>query len=98
MEKMENNERYEAAKKRVKDIKAFYGHFSIYVVVMVFLLIIDLVSAGKWWVYWPVLGWGIAVAVHAVSVFGNLWGRDWEERKTRELMDKDKQMKERQRR
>lgn len=90
---MEYNERYETAKKRVKNIKGFYGHLAIYVVVMAVLFIVDFMNGGNWWVHWPVLGWGIGVAIHAVSMYGDLWGIDWEERKIRELIDKDLKVK-----
>lgn len=40
--------------------------------------------------YWPLLGWGIGIIAHALSVFGGsrFLGKDWEEKKTREFMDK----------
>jgi hypothetical protein len=36
------------------------------------------------------MGWGIAVAVHAFSVFGfgRLFGAEWEESKIEELMER----------
>jgi hypothetical protein len=38
-------------------------------------------------------GLGIGLGAHALGVFdfggGGPWGRDWEERKTREMMDKE---------
>ena len=45
-------------------------------------------SPGRWWFFWPLIGWGIAVAFHGASVFienGPL-GKSWERRKIRELM------------
>jgi hypothetical protein len=37
------------------------------------------------------MGWGIAVALHALRVFGSggLSGTDWEERKIREIMENE---------
>jgi hypothetical protein len=37
------------------------------------------------------MGWGIGLIIHAlfVFVFGPRFGADWEERKIRELMEKD---------
>jgi hypothetical protein len=39
--------------------------------------------------------WGIGLAFHALGVFGNnvFFGKDWEERKIREIMEKDKKQK-----
>jgi hypothetical protein len=46
-----------------------------------------------WWFYWALIGWGIGLGVHALAVFGfsggGPWGREWEERKMREMMDKE---------
>lgn len=87
-------ERYERAKKRVKELREFYTHLAVYVIVNTGLFLINyLTSAGTWWFYWPLIGWGIGVAAHGVSVFfeGGLLGRDWEERKIRQLMSRDHQ-------
>ena len=56
------------------------------------LVIVNLVtSPDRIWFYWPLLGWGIGLLAHAASVFmyENPWGKDWEDRKIKELMDKD---------
>ena len=88
---MDDQVRYEQAKKRVRQIEGFYVHLAVYVLVNAFLLVINLVaSPNSLWFYWPLLGWGIGIVAHAASVFGSgrVWGRDWEERKIKELMDK----------
>ena len=48
-----------------------------------------LTSPGSLWFYWPLMGWGIAVALHALRVFGTggRFGAAWEERKINELME-----------
>ncbi len=83
---MEENERYERAKRRVKELKSFYVHLATYVAVMVLLFFIDYLDKGNWWFYWPLLGWGIAVAMHALGTFSS----GWERRKIRQLMERDK--------
>ena len=63
---------------------------AIYVLVNTFLFIIDLVtSPHSWWFYWPLLGSGIGLAVHAVNVFGRtrMLGSEWEEKKIRQYMN-----------
>jgi len=91
------DEKYEKAKKRVEEIKGFYSHLIVYVSVNIVLLIINLVtSPGSLWFFWPLLGWGIGVFFHAmgVFVFSKFPGKQWEERKIKELMktmDEDKQ-------
>ena len=86
---MHSDERYRRAKRRVHEIKDFYGHFATYGGVMGLLFLIDLMTGGVWWFYWPLLGWGIGIVVHAFRVFGKGWlGSEWEQKKIRELMNK----------
>jgi len=86
--------RYERAHARVQAIKGFYTHAIAFVVVNVALLALNALVGGGWWFYWPLIGWGIGLGLHAFGVFGfggEPWGRDWEERKTREMMDKERE-------
>jgi two-component sensor histidine kinase len=84
---------YMAAKKRVEDIKGFYGHLVSYVVVNITLAAVNLIFSPKniWFVY-PLMGWGIGLAAHGFSVWGpSMWfGRAWEEKKINELLAKEK--------
>lgn len=67
---MEQKEDYKSAKRRVEAKMGFYTHLTVYVGVIAFLAIINLVtSSSVIWFHWPMLGWGIAVAIHAVAVF-----------------------------
>ena len=90
----EQQRRYDRAHARVQDLKGFYTHATAYVLVNSGLFAINLLAGGGWWFYWPLLGWGVGLGIHALSVFafggGGPWGRNWEERKTRELMDRDR--------
>ena len=96
---MENNnqideERYFIAKKRVEEIKGFYGNLTAYIIVNTGLLIINLLtSPDHLWFFWPMLGWGIGVIFHGMKVFNYMpfLGQDWEEKKIKELMDKEKE-------
>jgi len=84
---------YLKAQKRVEDIKGFYGNLTSYIVVITGLAILNLISSpSHLWFLYPAIGWGIGVAVHGMSVFNYMpfLGRDWEEKKIRELMEKDK--------
>jgi len=83
--------KYQKAKERVATLRDFYSHLTVYVIVILGLIFINLTtSPGSLWFVWPLMGWGIAVALHALRVFalGGLPGSDWEERKIRELMEK----------
>lgn len=89
---MDDQSRYESAKKRVEEIKGFYVHFAIYILVNAGLFILNVMTDSyQYWFKWPLFGWGIGVAAHAISVFGvgHLWGPDWEARKIKQIMDRD---------
>jgi hypothetical protein len=86
----EQETRYQNAKKRVEALKGFYVHLTVYVLVNLLLFTINmLTSPDSLWFYWPLMGWGIAVALHALRVFspGGRFGAEWEERKINELME-----------
>jgi transcriptional regulator with XRE-family HTH domain len=71
------------ALKYVRDLKGFYSHALTYVLVLSGLFILNwLTSPGYYWVMWPLLGWGVGLIAHGISVFEvfNLFGPDWEKR------------------
>ena len=87
---MTQEERMQRARERVSEIKGFYIHLAIFVVVLVLLFVVDAATSGGWWVQWVFLGWGIGVLAHAVAIFGGApkFISRWEERKIREYVDK----------
>lgn len=90
---MDEQELYRKAEKRVKEIKEFYTHAGVYVVINTGLFLINmLTSPGIWWFYWPAVGWGIGLVIHGFTVFGlgAFLGPEWEERKIKELVEKEK--------
>ena len=90
---MDEQARYQEAKKRVEEIKGFYYHLVSYILVNTFLVVINLLTSPEYlWFIWPIIGWSIGLVIHAFSVFSNLWGKSWEERKIKEIMEKDKQI------
>ncbi len=92
--KYQNEDRYFKAKKRVEEIKGFYGNLIAYVVVNLGLLAINLLtSPNHLWFYWPMIGWGVGVFFHGMKVFNYMpfLGKDWEEQKIKEFMDKEKE-------
>jgi len=101
-------EKYLLAKKRVKKMKDFYTHLSVYVVVNVVLssiIIFGLLKSGdtlkevfsNFGVYSTWFFWGIGVFFHGIGTFrlGNLFSKDWEERKIKELMKKEEERQQR---
>ncbi len=77
------------ARRQVFRLRALYHHFAVFVAVNIALAAINLItSPARLWFYWPLLGWGIWLGVHAFATFssGRWLGREWEERKVRELL------------
>lgn len=94
------NSKYIRAQKRVEEIKKFYKHLSVY-------LVINLIFIGRRiykdieygdtvleafmeidnyrFFFW----WGVILVFHGVKVFGfpNLFNKDWEDRKIKEYMN-----------
>jgi 2TM domain-containing protein len=56
---------------RRADMKlAFRSHLIAYVIVNAGLVTINLItSSGYFWAIWPIIGWGIGLAAHAVTVY-----------------------------
>ena len=88
-----NDEKYEKAKERVKELKGFYSNLVTYIVINVMLIIINLItSPGKIWFYWVTIFWGIGVLLHATKIFilkGKFLGDEWEEKKIKKIMEKE---------
>ena len=85
----EENNAYLRAKKRVDELKGFYGNLTSYCIVIPSLTVINYITYWdhKWFIY-PMLGWGLGITFHAIGVFG--YGKSWEERKIQEIINKDK--------
>lgn len=83
---------YERAQKRVKELKSFYGNLISYCIIIPFLIILNLITSPRnIWFYWPMLGWGIGLVAHGMSVFAI--GKGWEEKKIREILEKHNHFK-----
>ena len=93
---MKEDKKYDRAKKRVEEIKSFYSHLFIYLAVNLGLFLINILTSPRaLWFYWPLIGWGIAIVIHAFNVFGTekILGENWEEKKIKQLLEKDKTKK-----
>jgi hypothetical protein len=93
--------RYEEAVKRVKKLKGFYTHAIVYVVINIMVVIANIQnyepgeSFFQFKTFMTAFFWGIGLLAHAMSTFIPYFilGKDWEERKIRELMEKEEQNK-----
>jgi len=89
---MDEQERYARARRRVEEIRGFYEHLVIYIAVNLILFGINMLfSPDALWFYWVTFFWGIGLVIHGFSVYveGRIFGREWEERKIREYMERE---------
>ena len=91
---MENNSSYSennayySAKKRVEELKGFYGNLISYCVVIPFLIFINLTYSPQFqWFWFSAGGWGFGLIMHALKVFG--YSSNWEKRKIQEILQKE---------
>ena len=93
MKNLEQQQRYERARERVGLIKGFYSNLISYLIVMSVLLWVNLRTTDFLWVLFPAVAWGFGLLMHGMEAFGYhpLLGRDWENRKIRELMEREEE-------
>lgn len=87
---------YIRAQKKVQKLKGFYAHLASYVIVNIFLIILFGMESDNFWsfgTFATAFFWGIGLAFHAFQVFGMnfIFGKDWEEHKIRDFMEKEQQ-------
>ncbi len=99
-----NDIKKQRAKKRVEELKGFYIHFIVYILVNIMISTVIVVGQmhdgteflDAIWNFGVIstwLFWGIGVFFHAFKVFSlnPFFGRDWEERQIQKYMDEDRQ-------
>ena len=78
---MENTAAYREAKRRAERKIGFYIHLTVFLAVNGGLILLNLLLApGKVWAFWPLMGWGIGLFFHGVSVFLRASGCRWKQR------------------
>ncbi|MFV8353631.1 histidine kinase [Flavobacterium sp. XS1P32] len=83
----ENNAYYKA-KKRVEELKGFYGNLISYCCIIPFLIFINLKFSPHFqWFWFSAVGWGFGLIMHALKVYG--YSSNWEERKIQEILQKE---------
>lgn len=95
-ERFLKEEAYLKAKEKVKKIKGFYSHLTVYILVNIFLIILfNRNFNDNFWsfgTFSTAFFWGIGLAFHALGVFGPdlIFGKSWENRMMKKYMDKEK--------
>ena len=86
--KYNENSGYYRAKKRVEELKGFYGNLISYCCVIPVLIFINLTYSPHFqWFWFSATGWGFGLLMHAFKVFG--YSSNWEERKIQEILRKE---------
>jgi uncharacterized integral membrane protein len=89
---------YEEAVKKVKKLKGFYTHAIVYVVINIMVVIANVQnyepgeSYFQFKTFMTAFFWGIGLLAHGMATFVPYFilGKDWEERKIKELMEKER--------
>ena len=95
-----DQEKYDRAKKRMEEIKGFYSHLAIYIVINILLLLAQTgfftnnwlhVETPSWSYFTTPFFWGIGVLGHGLYVFQHKFTflKGWEDRKIKEYMEKE---------
>ncbi|MBO3116148.1 2TM domain-containing protein [Winogradskyella sp. DF17] len=88
-------EAYMRARKKVDSLIGFYWHLAVYIIVNAFLILLIGLNSddgfGGFGPYATAIFWGIGLLFHFLGVFGPdfIFGKDWEQRKIKEFMDKE---------
>ncbi|NNE02455.1 MAG: 2TM domain-containing protein [Eudoraea sp.] len=95
-----NEDKLKRAKKQVEEMKGFYIHLAIYIIINGFIIVNILVRSlsdgDQFWAlptFFTPFFWGIGLAFHASKVFGYnpFFGKKWEERQIKKYIEKDEQ-------
>lgn len=99
MEKFDEDDiQYQKAKRQVERLRGFYSHLFIYIIINLVIVYYNYThlkpgeSYFQFKNFFTATFWGIGILAHAAVVFLSKTGylQGWEERKIRELMEKEK--------
>ncbi|MGB1042568.1 MAG: 2TM domain-containing protein [Tenacibaculum sp.] len=84
---------YLKAKKKVKQIKAFYMHLIVNIFSIIIIVTVNLMFSPHYhWFWFAVMGIVVGQIIHGLAVFGipgfNL-GKDWEEKKIKQILEEN---------
>lgn len=91
-EYMDESAKYLRAKKKVEELKGFYGNLVAYIIVIPVIIGINYKTSWHFqWFWFPLFGWGMGLIIQAFITFG--YGGNWEARKIKEIMEKENKYK-----
>ena len=86
------NSKYVKAVERVEKLKEFYQNLVSFCLVIPFLIFINIKFFPSFhWFWFPIFGWGIGLTFHFLEVnnYNIFLGRNWEDRKIKEMMEQE---------
>ncbi len=93
MEIIINNkeEIYARAKKRMEELKGFYWHVFVGILVIPMVIIINWLTTDFPWAIFPVAGYLLSIIIHWFAVFqrGSFFSREWETKKIKEFIKEE---------
>lgn len=93
MNNFKEDQAYKQARRRVREIKAFYYHLTCYCTVIPILIIVNLVYTPEYyWFPFSMCGWGLGLFFHSMEAFkyNPFFPKDWEARKMKQFLDEEK--------
>lgn len=87
-----NEPAYQKVRERAKELRDFYSHLWVYIIINAGLLIVGYLFNGSFWMGLSVMFfWGIGLVWHGVMTFLpiGVWSKAWEDRKIRQLMERE---------
>jgi hypothetical protein len=84
------------ARSRAQALRGFYIHLGVYLIVNLGIFLVNAVmvwlgTTQTWFFYWVLVGWGIALVINGFVVYTDRFlGPEWEERKVREYLNRDR--------
>lgn len=79
---------YRWARERAEMLQGLYIHVMVFAVANLGLFGINYFTRGDddgWWFYWPLLIWGIGLAIHILVTAAPFFSQDWVDRKAERL-------------
>ncbi len=104
MEDLNILEKRKRAKKRVDELKGFYIHLMVYLIINTFLIVFFVVSQSgeegfrlHWYNFSTAIFWGLGLLIHALITFrlNPFFGKRWEDRMIQKFMEEDRKEAER---
>jgi hypothetical protein len=76
------------ARERAEMLQGLYIHMTMFAVINSGLALINWMTRGEggaWWVIWPLLGWGIGLAVHMMATMLPMFSPRWVDRRAEQI-------------